>query len=557
MCEDRHFYFLLFTPYSLTPDRVDVARSVLIQSSDGQILEAFFSLGVRIMGLTARLGWTRTTTWLALCGLNSALVYLLIFLLPFQLLPYYELPQRFLYDFQNASPALVGIGWIVLFQLYYIGYRLCPARATRPLMTLLVIFPLFFSLVLFFMYPLGANDIYEMIFRGHIFATRGASPFSSVPNMFADDPWIQYVWWRDISGAYGPVWEGLAAFTTKLMGGNLLANLFSYKAIMIAHYWAGMPLLYFALRAFRPEFAIKGLFLYAWNPMAQFDIAANAHTEGMLIFWLVAAVFLLIKKQHILALLALTVAILVKFIPVLLVPLFLVALWRGDPAKQFQQRVGLVMIALAGMGLLTVLLYLPFGVDSIITNIGYLASRDTLIHQSVPWMVYNTLQTLGLATPQAAQVVRLLSLLVVGGVVLWQIVRLMRSKADHLGLSEGVVRGSFNIFFVYLLLAMLYFQPWYILWMLPFVPFLCRGGYVEKFVVFLFTSLAAYFIWFYRWPIGSEVETTTETMLFWVIFPIPILVSLAILLYDLRKPLAVRFRKLTTVEGEGRLPQRL
>ncbi len=483
------------------------------------------------MSLAARVRWTPTATWIALCAINSALVYLLIFLLPFQLTQYYAVPLPNFYSFQNASPALLGVGWIILFQLYYIGYRLCPARPSRAIMTLLVAFPIFFSLILLFMYPIGANDLFDMVFRGHILGQLGKSPFSTVPNMFQGDPFLKYVWWKDISGAYGPVWEGLAALVTRLVGSGLLVNLFSYKLLAVAHFWAGMPLVYFTLRRFRPEFAVAGLFLYSWNPLAQFEIAGNGHSEGMVLFWLVAAVCLLIRGRHLLALLALTVAVLVKFIPILLVPLFLVALWKAHADKALISRLRQIVIAVASMGALAIAIYIPFGIGSVITNISYLNSRDYLYHSSVPLIALRVLQDLGVPGPMTPQIVRPAATLLMGIAVLWQVVRLLRGSADPYQVKEGVIRGSFEILFLYLLAASLWFQPWYLLWLLAFVPFLPRFGYLERTALFCFTSLASYFIWFYRWPIGSPDGEVAERMLFWVIFPAPFLLSIGLWLY--------------------------
>src|SRR3954452_2273360 len=130
---------------------------------------------------TRRPAWTGAATGIIWAGCNTALVYLLIFFLPYQLAQYYRVPLPGVYSFQNASPALLLAGWAILFQLYYLAYRWCPLRSSRTVVGIIAGFAVAFSLILVFMYPIGANDLYDELFRAHVFATRGASPYAAIP----------------------------------------------------------------------------------------------------------------------------------------------------------------------------------------------------------------------------------------------------------------------------------------------------------------------------------------------------------------------------------------
>src|SRR5207237_8075628 len=133
---------------------------------------------------------------------------LLVFFLPFQLSQYYAVdPFPGIWHFANTGPQLLAAGWVILFLLYYAGYRLCPSRPSRSAMALLVAFPVLFSLILLFIYPFGANDIYDNIFRGHTFGHLGVNPYTAVPNNFPGDPLLKYAWWKDVPGTYGPLWQ--------------------------------------------------------------------------------------------------------------------------------------------------------------------------------------------------------------------------------------------------------------------------------------------------------------------------------------------------------------
>ncbi len=485
------------------------------------------------MGFVAtRLGWTSPAKWFAFFGFNSALVYLLIFLLPYQLSQYYTMPLPWLYSFQNASPQLLLVGWIILFQLYYIGYRLCPARPTRVVMSLIVCFSVFFSLILFFMYPIGANDIYEQIFRGHTFAYLGAIPMETIPDAFPQDPLLKYVWWHTSPGTYGPLWELTSAGVSWLVGTNLWKLLVAYKLLASVHLWGSMLLVYLILRRIRPEFAMRGFLLFAWNPLVQFEMAGNSHNDTLLVFWMLMAIYLLVRGRHILSLVALTAAVLIKFLPILLIPLFLTALWKAHSDEPLGRRSRHVALALAAVGVFTAVVLLPFKGPS--STLAVLSLMNTYIHCSVQWIVFHTFQTLGIGGSNPRQLVDLIFKVFTVIVVLWHTVRLLRGSSDATELRDNVLRGSFEIMFAYLLIGTQWLNPWYITWLFAFVPFLPRFGYAERAILFCFTVLASYFIWFYRWPIGTPIGEDAEVMLFWVIFPLPFLLSIGLWLYESR-----------------------
>ncbi len=498
------------------------------------------------MGFVAtRLGWTSPAKWFAFFGFNSALVYLLIFLLPYQLSQYYTMPLPGLYSFQNASPQLLLVGWVILFQIYYIGYRLCPARPSRQVMTLLVAFPIFFSLILLFMYPIGANDLFEYIFRGHTLAHLHVNPMLTTPSAFPHDPLLPYVWWKDVTGTYGPLWELLSGSISWLVGPHLLYLLFAYKLLVTAHVWGSTALVYATLRVIRPDYAARGLFLFAWNPAVQFELIGNGHNDGVLIFWLLAAIYLLVCRRHLLSLLALTTGVLVKFIPLLLMPLFLIALWRNNADKPVRAQIKSIVVTLASQIALAALFFLPFGdISSTLSNLSSLlalslTTRTDFLFSSVQRIVYQTL-TNGLGSMGAYQVVSKGALFFMALVTLWYSVRLIRRGSNPLTVRDGTLQGSFEILFLYLSVAITFFHPWYITWLVAFAPFLRRFGTVERATLFCFTVLVNYFVWFWRWPVFFPTREGAETAMVLVKIAPPLLLTVGLWLYQRRSSLSPR-----------------
>jgi hypothetical protein len=80
------------------------------------------------MGIqAARSRWTSAAMGLALCGFNGALVYLLIFLLPFQLSQYYTVPQPG-ESGHSRTPARNCWPWAGPFSFSYITWLIVSAR---------------------------------------------------------------------------------------------------------------------------------------------------------------------------------------------------------------------------------------------------------------------------------------------------------------------------------------------------------------------------------------------------------------------------------------------
>lgn len=487
--------------------------------------------GLQPGSVLQRLGWSQRVWWLLFCGLNSTFVYYLAFFLPYQLAEYYAAPLIGYFQFKFSNPGILLAAWMIAFQLYYIAFRASPAFTKRPVILMVVGFPVLFSLIQMFTYPFGANDMFDHMFRGHMLGHLGVSPFGLVPSLYPGDPFLAYVWWKDLPATYGPLWELMAAATSRVAGYSIWSNVIAYKLLIVLHLWGSMALVWFTLKRWKPEFALAGFILFAWNPLIQFEFAGNGHSDGVLVFWLLAAVCLLVYERYLLAVLALTVAVMVKFTPVLLVPLFLIALFHSHSRKPLPQRLAQLGIALAGMAGVALMSYLPFGLASMITNIKYLAGRNNLVEASVPWLARQLLETgRGMSEGDAQQLVSNLSLLLIAAVILWHTGRLFwRSlkTTDRGEIVGGVLERSYEIFFAYMLVGTLWFRPWYITWLLAFAPFLNRFGYAERTVAICFCSLANYFVIYYGWPWPSPTREQGHIVMVQLEFLLPFLLTLA------------------------------
>jgi alpha-1,6-mannosyltransferase len=222
---------------------------------------------------------------------------------------------------------------------------------------------LLFSLPLLLCPYLLSRDIYSYIMYGRIAALYGENPALTAPIAYAHDAFFPYlIAWQSTPSVYGPVWtlfsHGLTLVVERA-GGALWLYLLAYKLTMLAAHVANTVLIWQIMRAWRPEQQCYAALLYAWNPVALIEFVGNAHNDVLMIGLILLAILCTQRGYWRLALLALLAAALVKWVAVLLLPLWAIYWLRGPitwPARLLLvgQAAGILIIG-------ATLLYLPYG----------------------------------------------------------------------------------------------------------------------------------------------------------------------------------------------------
>jgi hypothetical protein len=487
-----------------------------------------------------RAGRPSTDPWAALwlVGLGTVLELAIWwgFVQPYQLRRFYQILTPFPLDLAKINGVTLdsfnawAITWVVAFVACYLAYRRAPRAPTGIYYAVLAIFALLFNATLLFMHPVGAADLFDQLFRGRILAHYGANPFTTPPNVFPDDPLRPWVGgWAHTGSPYGPTWEYLAAATSRLAGDDLWANLILFKLLVILAYGVAAWLLWATLRRLRPDWAARGLLLFAWNPLVLFETAGNGHNDMVMIAALLGALYLLVRggRWAVLAPAALMLAALVKFVPALLMLPVLVALWHDDPARarrppadanwppaprggRLGARLRRVGSGAALAGLVAVALYAPLWAGP--ATIGALGRTD-LFTASIPRVALDWL-TAALTPPGASEAaagraaaaaedwVRGVALGLIVGFVLVQSLRIHWVALDRAGrgpLLHATLGAVYEILFVYLMFATLWFQPWYLQWLIAVTPLTGSATRVGRTLWFVAGGVANYFVWDFLW----------------------------------------------------------
>jgi len=406
----------------------------------------------------------QATFCLASATLASLAIYILAFFQPANLFENYtrtKLGLQFLYPEGAWGNVQLILAFTALGLLYLFSYRIVRQFHDKVSWGIVISAGLLYALVMLLIVPFDAADIYDNIAHGRLLGVYHANPYQQVILDYPQDPFYTYAAWKRTISAYGPIWETLAGLAAKWAGNSIIANILIFKFLPGFFHFASLLIVWLILRRTRPEFALAGVLLLAWNPVVLYETWGNGHNDMVMVFWILAAIWMVNLRRYSLAVLSLTIGALVKFIPLLLFPAALMAgLW--DQRKLRDRYWFLPKTALAAVGIILIA-YLPFWKAG---NLLSLKRHAHLFTTSIPAVLYKALRpTLGI--DNAAYLVTMVTLCGLGIFVLYQ--TLHQSPSEP---SQYFTLKAINILAFYLMVACLWFQQWYGLWLISLAALL-------------------------------------------------------------------------------------
>jgi alpha-1,6-mannosyltransferase len=332
-------------------------------------------------------------------------------------------------------------------------------RAERPLPggqltlgLLLVVVPLGLVAALLPGYPLLSSDIFKYIFDGRIMVVYHENPFIKVPADYPDDRFYDLVYWKAVVNAHGPIWRVLEAISAQVGGERCENAVLAMKLWPALAYLATVGVLFRMLRAAWPQRALPLTLAYAWCPLVVLEAIQNGHNDVVAALPVLLALWAARADRWPLAVVLVAAGFLVKPLAAVAGPALLVAAWRAGP-RPFRD---LIIGAGVAAGLV-LLAYAPFyaGID---TFQGM--ERGSIFSASPGELAVIALEAAGWPLDRAMLVARLLA---GGGFATLALAALWAVWQRRLGLAGGL--GA--VLFAYLLLGSQWFNPWYLLWLLP------------------------------------------------------------------------------------------
>ena len=255
---------------------------------------------------------------------------------------------------------------IFFYGFFFIVYLvICRYTAGNRVVNILLGLALFLRLMLVFVMPNLSDDIYRFIWDGRLIIN-GISPFAELPSYYIDNEitlnGIDKNLFNQLNSpnyftVYPPVPQSVFAWASFVFPKNVWGSMVVMKSVLLL-FEAGT---FFLLLKLLKHFSLprKNVLLYALNPLIILDTFANVHFEIVMIFFVLFALWLLVKHKWVFSAFATSLAIASKLIPLMLLPFFIKKLgWK--------KAVGYFAI----VGFATGLLFLPFFNFDTIKNLG-------------------------------------------------------------------------------------------------------------------------------------------------------------------------------------------
>ncbi len=423
----------------------------------------------------------RLTLIVSLCGLALAAIFLAGFSAPYSLHDYGSRPRQSIGTLtgyaNDAAFRYIG-SMAALFGVYAIGLyavRVSESGSRRQrivIAAIVVIGAIGACAALLMLYPVDAADIYDYILRGRMSALHDLNPLRDLPSRIPHDPFYPFAAWRRIPSAYGPLWEMIAHATSAISGGwSLNAQVVAYKGVGIAGYALTGLFIVLTLRRIAPERMLTGLVLFLWNPLVLYMTAGTGHNDTVMTACIAFALYCLMRRWFVMAMLGAILGVTVKFIPALLLPFIALVAWRTLGVRRGLRFT--VLTAVLG-GVLVIALYAPYwhGWDTIRVERRAIMFTGSAAAVARQWLMplldgQPDLTTPPRDTPNASGLLANGTLTLFGAVVLFEWLRLWR-RHD----TSALIGAAARVIFAYLLIAAIWFHAWYAIWLIAVIALL-------------------------------------------------------------------------------------
>jgi len=363
-------------------------------------------------------------------------------------------------------------------------------------------FPLIFALIMIWMQPVTTTDLYGYVARGYLQVHFHANPMVTKSSLLPGGLSVDRP-----EAPYGPVWLLITALVALVSGENLFLNMLIFKLIAAASAIAAFILVDWLARRLYPARRLRILVLFGWSPLLLFETIGNGHNDILMMVCVLGAFLCMLHGRARTAFMLLVLGALVKYVSAVFVPLWLVYELRhlaakrnvasttlsddGEEAHRGEgsvfaratratiQAVGeidkgaafrlLASVTVIGL-VMVVAFYAPYwdGFDTF-KGLGQ-QLRPLYYNGSIVGILAAPLQIFVPSSqwPALDKTVRLVFYSLFGLYAFFQIRRLwsLRGQSD----LRDVITASAKITFAALVLITFWFQPWYVIWLLPLAP---------------------------------------------------------------------------------------
>jgi hypothetical protein len=440
---------------------------------------------------------------------------------------------RDLHRFTQWIAAYVGL-FVTQLAIYVLACYVVqrwPDRSSRTAKLVSIALVIFFAAVcrgvLVPQRPYLSSDVYRYVWDGRV-QTAGINPYRYVPEAaelkgLRDDKIFPNVNRedRDWLSPYPPVAQMVFFAVSRVWPMSVTA----VKAAMSS--FDLMTVLVLMLTLARSGLDPLKAIIFAWHPLVIFESAHSGHIDAVYVLFLALALFAWSYSRNVLTGAGLALATLVKFYPVLLLPLFLApSLGRSNtslggggngeehsPSSFFSRlnhKKSLVM--LVAFAATVILCYAPYwsAGNNLFAFVRGYVEEEGFVNTGTRYFLLDAIRKLVWIPTNVFLIVAAAGFVAVAA---WWLLRVKQDAVD-------VARGALAMIGTYLLLTTPRYA-WYYVWLLPFLCFVPRASWLYL----ASASVLLYLVWYTPliYPevplwLGSSIYFPTLALLVWETF---------------------------------------
>lgn len=381
-----------------------------------------------------------------------------------------------LFSYLDREYVLTSVFLTGLFLSYFLVFQFFKTyRWQKSDFKIVLAFGVVFILMMGLMIPGEYNDFYHYFFEDLVIVKYQQNPYFIAPVDLPQEPLAWLSGWQLLPAQHGPV-RFLMTLPAAWFGrDNIAVGIFLYKIIFGLTLFLSTWLVYLIANQLNREKSIFIYLLFAWNPLVLFGTFAGGGTDILMTFWALLAVYLTMKQRPVLAIAALTFSVLVKYVTILLLPLFLIYFWRRHPG--LKNKIKTAATQLAVFTLAVVLTFAPFwrGVETLagVIWVGRFFDVNSFpgLVSIIFYLVSPTLNWYSL---------KIIFEIFFVGLYLLLMLKLWTSKKMNL---TTLIYFNVVVLAWFLLLGKFWFYPKYLIWLLPLM--FLAGPHFYPLAVFL------------------------------------------------------------------------
>ena len=258
--------------------------------------------------------------------------------------------------------------------------------------------------------------------------------------------------WAGTTSVYGPVWTIICSVISFLSFGKLNIGLLLFKFINLLIHIGNCYLLY--------KISKKKIFplLYGINPFILIEGIANVHNDIWIVFFILLSLYLLLKKDNlVLSILALSLATDIKYFSILLLPLFVIYKFRNE-------NINIRILKCIQYGILF-LIFLVIPYFLYLKDINVFMGLITQRERYAKGLYYIILKYFSLSY-ETMNFIKNFSLIFF--VIIYTINCIFLLISKKISFNKEV-KSFFRFVVCFLFFLITNFQPWYFMWLTPFI----------------------------------------------------------------------------------------